>query len=292
MKKSQKIILAFLGLILVVAASGLVAKKYVDQKAAKQERVVVTSNALAEIFAKLDINLVGVPKTKATLPKRYQNVAKVGSPMAPSLEKIAELNPSQVYAVSTLKSKYSAAFKKQAIPVTFLKLDSVGQLEASVKSLGNKYQKQKEANRFVQEIESAKSHAKKRQTKKKPKVLILMGVPGSGYMIMTDKSYIGSLVTLAGGENIYKSSKAYLTPSNDSLAQQNPDVILRLEHALPSVTLPQFKMEFKQNAFWSKMDAVKNKRVYDLQQPVFNASANVNAAKALRQVSQWLFPGK
>ena len=31
MKKSQKIILAFLGLILVVAASGLVAKKYVDQ---------------------------------------------------------------------------------------------------------------------------------------------------------------------------------------------------------------------------------------------------------------------
>ena len=50
MKKSQKIILAFLGLILVVAASGLVAKKYVDQKAAKQERVVVTSNALAEIF--------------------------------------------------------------------------------------------------------------------------------------------------------------------------------------------------------------------------------------------------
>lgn len=119
MKKSQKIILAFLGLILVVAASGLVAKKYVDQKAAKQERVVVTSNALAEIFAKLDINLVGVPKTKAALPKRYQNVAKVGSPMAPSLEKIAELNPSQVYAVSTLKSKYSDAFKKQAIPVTF-----------------------------------------------------------------------------------------------------------------------------------------------------------------------------
>ncbi|MGN1407092.1 ABC transporter substrate-binding protein, partial [Lactobacillus sp.] len=148
MKKSQKIILAFLAVILLVAASGLAAKKYVDQKAAKEERIVVTSNALAEIFAKLNIDLVGVPKTKAALPKRYQKLPTVGSPMAPSLEKIAVLNPSQVYAVSTLKSQYSAAFKKQAIPVTFLKLDSVDQLETSVKSLGNKYQRQNEANNF------------------------------------------------------------------------------------------------------------------------------------------------
>ena len=44
---------------------------------------------------------------------------------------------------------------------------------------------------------------KKIENKKKPKVLILMGLPGS-YMAASEKSYVGNLVKLAGGENIIK----------------------------------------------------------------------------------------
>ena len=33
-----------------------------------------------------------------------------------------------------------------------------------------------------------------------------MGLPGS-YVVATDKSYVGSLVELAGGDNVYKSDK-------------------------------------------------------------------------------------
>jgi iron (Fe) ABC superfamily ATP binding cassette transporter, binding protein len=83
-----------------------------------------------------------------------------------------------------------------------------------------------------------------------------------------------------------------LSPSNDSLATKNPDVILRLEHALPNVTLPQFKQEFKKNSVWKTMKAVKTGRVYDLQQPDFNASANMNVSQALNKLSNWLYPGK
>lgn len=87
-----------------------------------------------------------------------------------------------------------------------------------------------------------------------------MGLPGANYMILTNKSYLGDLVKIAGGENVYHSNQQiYLSPSNDSLATKNPDVILRLEHALPNVTLPQFKQEFKQNSIWQKMKAVKEK---------------------------------
>lgn len=67
-------------------------------------------------------------------------------------------------------------------------------------------------------------------------------------------------------------------------------MILRLAHALPDQTIPQFNEEFKNNPVWAQMPAVKNHRVYDLKQPTFNASANINAAKALKQVSQWLYP--
>lgn len=40
------------------------------------------------------------------------------------------------------------------------------------------------------------------------------------------------------------------------------------------------------------MKAVKTGRVYDLQQPDFNASANMNVPQALAKLSKWLYPGK
>ena len=45
-------------------------------------------------------------------------------------------------------------------------------------------------------------YQKEHEDKDKPKVLILMGLPGS-YIIATENSYVGSLVELAGGENVY-----------------------------------------------------------------------------------------
>ena len=69
-----------------------------------------------------------------------------------------------------------------------------------------------------------------------------MGMPGAGYMIATDKSYVGDLVRLAGGQNVYAANgQTYISPNNESLATKKPDVILRLEHALPNVTKPQFE---------------------------------------------------
>ncbi|WP_240408298.1 ABC transporter substrate-binding protein, partial [Lactobacillus crispatus] len=206
---------------------------------------------------------------------------------------IAALNPTRVYAVSTLKDQYDQSFKEQGVKVTYLKLDSVADLEATLSSLGKQYYRQRQADYQIGLIKKAVKKAKARVHGRKPRVLILMGLPGANYMILTNRSYLGDLVRIAGGENIYHSdSQIYLSPSNDSLATKNPDVILRLEHALPNVTLPQFKQEFKKNSVWKTMKAVKTGRVYDLQQPDFNASANMNVSQALNKLSNWLYPGK
>lgn len=203
------------------------------------------------------------------------------------------MNPTRVYAVSTLKDQYDQSFKEQGVKVTYLKLDSVADLEATLSPLGKQYYRQRQADYQIGLIKKAVKKAKARVHGRKPRVLILMGLPGANYMILTNRSYLGDLVRIAGGENIYHSdSQIYLSPSNDSLATKNPDVILRLEHALPNVTLPQFKQEFKKNSVWKTMKAVKTGRVYDLQQPDFNASANMNVSQALNKLSNWLYPGK
>lgn len=293
MKKRRNLIIGLIIFLVLIVGAAFTAKRFIDQKVANNQRIVATSAAITEIFAKLDINLVGVPNTQAKLPVKYIGVTKIGNPMKPSVEKIASLNPTHVYAVSTLKDQYDDAFKDQSMDVTYLKLDSVAQLEETLTSLGKKYYRQNQAAAQVKIIQNAVSRAKKRVHGKKPSVLILMGLPGANYMILTNKSYLGNLVEIAGGKNLYQSnSQIYLSPSNESLATKNPDVILRLEHALPKVTLPQFKEEFKRNNVWHKMKAVKNKRVYDLQQPDFNASANMNVPQALDKLSNWLYPVK
>lgn len=293
MKVRKGLIAGLIIFLVVVIGAAFTAKHFIDKKVADNERIVATSAAITEIFDKLDINLVGVPKTQTKLPARYQKTAKIGSPMKPSVEKIASLNPTHVYAVSTLKDQYDESFKEQSVDVSYLKLDSVSDLEGTLFSLGKKYYRQKQANYQISLIKKAVQKAKNRAHGQEPKVLILMGLPGANYMILTNKSYLGNLVQIAGGTNIYHSNKQiYLSPSNESLATKNPDVILRLEHALPNVTLPQFKQEFKSNPVWHKMKAVKDHRVYDLQQPDFNASANMNVPIALRKLSNWLYPEK
>lgn len=291
---SRKKLTAILGVILIVlVASAFAAKHYIDQKVADNERIVATTDAIAEIFDKLDLNLVGVPTTQAQLPSRYQKTPRIGSPMQPSVEKIASLNPTKVYAVSTLKDQYNESFKEQGVKPIYLQLDSVNQLKSTLKKLGNEYYRQNQAQDQINLIDNAINTVKRRIRKRRVRVLILMGMPGAGYMILTNKSYLGDLVKIAGGENVYQSkSQIYLSPSNESLATKHPDVILRLAHALPKITIPQFKAEFKKNPVFKKMKAVKEKRVYDLEQPVFNASANMEAAQALKEVSNILYPAK
>lgn len=291
--KRKTLITTLMAVLIIICAGALFGKRYIDQKVANDQRIVATSAAITEIFAKLNINLVGVPKTQAKIPSRYEHVAKIGNPMEPNVEKIAALKPTKVYAVSTLKDQYDSAFKQQSVGVDYLQLDSVTDLESTLYKLGNEYYRQKEANYQIGLIKAAVKQAEKKAHGRKPKVLILMGLPGANYMILTNKSYLGDLVRIAGGENLYNSnSQIYLSPSNESLSSKKPDVILRLEHALPNITLPAFKHEFKSNPIWKKMPAVKEGRVYDLQQPDFNASANMNVPQALRKLSSYLYPVK
>ncbi|MFD1483657.1 heme ABC transporter substrate-binding protein IsdE [Lacticaseibacillus baoqingensis] len=291
MNRSRRILVGSLVFFLIAVLAVVGVTKWQGQRQVqKQPRIVATTDALVAIAAKLDLKLVGVPKTANQLPKRYRHVAKIGSPMAPNIEKIAALKPTDVYAVSVLKDQYSDAFKAQKFHPKFLSLNTIADLKHTLTTLGQKFDRQKQAQHQIALIDAAQAQAKKRIHGPKTKVLILMGMPGAGYMIATDHSYVGDLVKKAGGENVYASAAGeYLSPSNESLATKRPDVILRLEHALPNMVKPQFDQEFKTNPLWAQMPAVKNQRVYDLQQPDFNATATIQAAVALKRVSHWLY---
>ncbi|GAW98422.1 heme ABC transporter substrate-binding protein IsdE [Secundilactobacillus mixtipabuli] len=279
-------------LVVIGIAAGSFASHQIAQKR-HQERIVATTYAVVQIADKLKLPLVGIPNTANKIPARYQNVTKIGNPMNPSAEKIASVKPTAVYSVTTLKDQFGKSFKQQHIKPYFLNLQSVSDLQHVVTKMGAQYDRQSEAKAANHEINQAVANAKQRANgRQRPRVLVLMGLPGAGYMIATNHSYVGNLVQLAGGQNVFASKdQEYIQPSDEAIQKARPQVILRLEHAMPEMVADQFNSEFKSQSFWRQTPAVQSKRVYDLQEPDFDATANMHAAKALDEVSQWLYPG-
>lgn len=292
MKNPRTIGLVTLVVILVVGLVGGGVAWHQHQRQAAQPRIVATTYAIVQIADKLNLPLVGVPTTANTLPQRYQHLTKVGSPMNPSVEKITALKPTAVYSVTTLNDQFGKAFKAQHVAPHFLDLTSVAHLQTTLTQLGKRYDRQSAAAKQNARINLAKRHAKNRaKGRTQPRVLVLMGLPGASYMVATNRAYVGDLVRLAGGDNVFTSgSQEYQQPNDEAIQKANPQVILRLEHAMPQMVTQQFKQEFKRNAMWAKTSAVKHHRVYDLQEPIFDATANMRVVTALDQVSQWLYP--
>ena len=117
-----------------------------------------------------------------------------------------------------------------------------------------------------------------------------MGLPGS-YIIATENSYVGSLVELAGGENVYAGTdQEFLTVNTEDMKTKEPDVILRAAHALPDQVVSMFKDDFETNDIWKHFDAVKDGRVYDLTYELFGMSATFRYPEALDELQPMLYP--
>ena len=265
----------------------------VEKSTEPEPRIISTTVAVTQIADALDINLVGVPTSAKHLPDRYQEATKVGNPMSPDMELVKSLKPTEVLSVTTLKYELKPVFENAGIKATFLDLTSLANMEAAITELGTKYGKEQRAEAIIKSYnDKIASIQQIIAGKPKPKVLILLGVPGS-YLVATEHSYIGDLVKLAGGVNIVQGEKVeYLASNTEYLQQANPDVILRAAHGMPKEVIEMFDKEFKKNDIWKHFAAVKNNRVYDLEETLFGTTGNLAANEALDELMSMLYEEK
>nr|WP_232243307.1 heme ABC transporter substrate-binding protein IsdE [Paenibacillus sp. GSMTC-2017] len=256
-----------------------------------EHRIVSTTVAITQIMDSLEIDLVGIPKSVKTLPQRYDGVTKVGNPMSPDMELVKSLKPTEVLSVTTLKYDLEPVFENAKIDANFLDLTSLESMQAEIIKLGEKYGKQEKAAAMVSEYEEQLSSIQKAtEGKKAPTVLILLGVPGS-YLVATEHSYIGDLVRLVGGVNIVQGEKVeFLASNTEHLQQANPDVILRAAHGMPAEVVKMFDEEFKKNDIWHHFTAVKENRVFDLEEKLFGTTGNMAVGEALDALLPMLYP--
>ena len=257
-----------------------------------EPRIIATSPAATAICDRMDLDLVGVCKsTLSTIPERYADLPQVGTAMSPDMEIVASLKPDWILSPSSLQNDLQPKYEAIGTDWAFMNLRSVQGMYRSIQELGEIFDKQEEAEVLVKEFtDFYEEYKKKNEGKESPKVMVLMGLPGS-YIIATENSYVGSLVELAGGENVYAGTdREFLTVNTEDMKTKEPDIILCAAHALPDQVMEMFKEDFKTNDIWKHFDAVKNDKVYYLTYELFGMSATFRYPEALEELQPMLYP--
>lgn len=256
-------------------------------------RLAATSPAVAEITDRLGLDLVGVCSTYGTLPKRYKDVKKIGMAMSPDVEILKSLKLDYVLSPNSLQNDLQPKYASVGVKSLFLDLKSVEGMYASIEGIGKKFGREEKARGLVSEYRSFMVQYKQRNKgKQAPTVLVLMGLPGS-YIVATENSYVGSLVKLAGGINVYQgTTEEFLNANTEDMRAKDPDVILRAAHALPDQVKEMFAEEFKTNGVWKHFRAVQKGGVYDLDPARFGMSAKFNYPDALNDLQPILYGEK
>lgn len=292
--KLKKIFSLCLAWALALSASGCV-NQHPEQNTddvSGEVRIVATSPAAVDICDRLELDLVGVcSSTLSTIPERYQNVTTVGTAMSPDLEILKSLNPDYVLSPNSLQSDLQPKYASIGVNSLFLNLRSVEGMYASIEGLGEKFGREEQAQALVDEYEQfMEEYRSQNEGKESPTVLVLMGLPGS-YIVATESSYVGNLVKLAGGINVYGDGdgQEFLTANTEDMKTKEPDIILRAAHALPDDVVEMFKEEFETNDIWKHFEAVQEGRVYDLPYELFGMSAKFNYPDALEVLQPLLY---
>ena len=249
------------------------------------QRIIAGTVVIAEILDKLDIDAIAIPESEKQMANRFDGLPTIGNAMTPDMEIVKSMDPTDFLSVSTLEYDLEDGFEQLNIPATFLNFQSIDSMMQEIQGLGERYDRKVQADKLVgdlqKKIEAAEVVAANR---KGPSVLILLGIPGS-YLVATENSYAGDLVKRAGGTNVMEGQDPeYLSSNTEYLHNSNPDIILRLSHGMPDEVVEMFNEEFQTNDVWKHFDAVKNGKVYDLEEELFGTTASLQVPEALNEL--------
>lgn len=245
--------------------------------------IATTSMAVCQILDRLNIDdVVGIPSAAEDidLPERYKDVRTIGSAMTPDMEILSQVNPEVVIVPRTLEAGLSAQFESAGIDAMYFDLSSVEGMYDDIDALGEKYGRQAEAAALRAEYETyvAENRA---ESETSSKVLVLMAYPGRFYLIVTADSYVGNLIELAGGENVYDEN--YITDGSgvaavntEHMIQTDPDKIVVFAHYDEENAFKYMREEIQTGEIWQSFRAVREGEVYYLSSDDgFGMSANL-----------------
>jgi len=257
------------------------------------EKIATTSVPLTEMLYLLGITPVGVPTSTNPIPAAFDSVTRIGSPMAPDLEVVTDIEPELLLGAESLRSTLEKNLEGLDLKTAYLKTDSFNDLKLSFKVLGTYFNKQEEMNKVLSSILAKENELMKAaEGKQLPKAMLMIGTSDS-FMVMSESSYLGSLVSLLGADNIatslLKVTSTYSAINLEDILVADPDIIFVLASGDHGANQEKFEQEVAKNDAWTKLSAYKNDNIHILDYSIFGVTSISNAEKALTTISDYFF---
>lgn len=291
----KKIMSVMMSAIIAVSLCGCASSGGAENNGALDNpKIAATSVAICRILDELEYdNVVAIPETSSeNLPERYKNLPSIGSPMSPDYEKIKSVSPDMVLSPKSLEISLSQDYTSAGISSAFLDLSSVQGMYDAIRSLGELLDREAQAQKLTDDYNSYMAEYKTDGEEKS--VLILMTFPDGFYLVATENSYVGNLVELAGGKNVYGKDTSgdengFVSINPEDMVQKNPDIIMVFAHYNEASAFKYMKDEFKTDSAWQYYDAVKKDNIVYLPSEYFGMSATLDWKDSLDYLKPVLY---
>ncbi len=258
-------------------------------------RIIAGTVAAMQYANYLGIDLVGIVSTAKNVPERYKNTATIGLPMSPSAELVTALEPDLYIGEAMLKPVVEETLENSPhTEVVYLSGSSYNSIIQNIDTLCQTLHLPEKDTEVKALMEGYLAEAKAMANgKKSPTVAVLFGTPES-FSLASSKSFVGDIIKLVGGTNIsdiVKMESGYINFDREKLAEMNPDIILRLSHGSVEMMEENKKAFDKsyQEDYWQGLNAVKNKKVYDLDPNIFGVTVNMDSLQAPVEMAKLLY---
>lgn len=245
----------------------------VTVKAPAKRIVALTPHAVELLFsAGAGVYVVGATQ-EADYPVAIKKVSKVGTYNQISLDAIIRLKPDLVVTWQDAGHvKEISRLKQLGIPVFVSHPLQLEQIPQEIMALSTLSQTQTAAQKNTQNFQNQVSELK-RKFQNKQKVKTLVAVSEAPLYTVSNHSFLGQLVNLCGGTNVFGSIKT-------TAAQVSKEAVMRSQAQVVFVTNDKINPSIWQNML---LPASKNNRIFALQDGSRPSLRLINAATQMCQ---------
>lgn len=193
-------------------------------------RIIATSPSNTEIICALGARgrLVAV-SSYATHPPEIRDLPKIGGLIDPDMESILALAP-DLLVMRGINPHVEKLCHDHDIRIYQDKTDTLPTMYTTVAELGEILGRQTAAKKLIEDTRTQLARIEKRAGKRhRPTVLLTLRSPDKlgGITTVSNKSYLGQVVELAGGTNIFAEHPApYPQVSLEDIVSLQPDIII------------------------------------------------------------------
>lgn len=255
------------------------------------EKIVSTAPSNTEILTALGMGdkIVCMDTYSEGIEGVKEDVVKMDF-TAPDAEEIIGLEPDIIIASGYNKAGSSddpfKSLSDAGIPVVYIpsseSIEGIYKDIEFVASVVNQEDKGKEI------IDGMKSDIEKitaigKTIKDKKKVYFEIGPAPTLYSV-GNSTFINEMIEIVGAENIFAKENSWISPSEESVIDANPDVILTTVNYVENPT-----EEIKSREGWEHINAVKNNQVYSIDSNSASRPTQ-NIIKALKEIAKAVYP--